>query len=156
MSYMTEETIFLDSSVFLRFFIDGVAVFENLPNSLVTSTNVIEEVTYVLIKQKARETEGKKLHYELLRFLRENPLQVTRIFKEIRKDIRTVLEGLTIRVLEPADFEEMWSAIETYGLLPNDALIAATCKINGIRKIATFDEDFKKVDFLEVSVPSSG
>ena len=68
MSYMTEETIFLDSSVFLRFFIDGVAVFENLPNSLVTSTNVIEEVTYVLIKQKARETEGKKLHYELLRF----------------------------------------------------------------------------------------
>ncbi len=32
----------------------------------------------------------------------------------------------------------------------------ATCKVNGIRKIATFDEDFKKVDFLEVSVPSSG
>ncbi|MEM4945846.1 MAG: PIN domain-containing protein [Archaeoglobaceae archaeon] len=34
--------------------------------------------------------------------------------------------------------------------MPNDALIAATCKHYGIKKIATFDEDFKKVDFLEI------
>ncbi|WP_230972195.1 PIN domain-containing protein [Archaeoglobus neptunius] len=40
--------------------------------------------------------------------------------------------------------------IEKYKLLPNDALIAATCKHYGIKKIATFDEDFKRVDFLEV------
>ncbi|MCS7131078.1 MAG: PIN domain-containing protein [Archaeoglobaceae archaeon] len=40
--------------------------------------------------------------------------------------------------------------ISKYGLLPNDALIAATCKHYGIKKIATFDEDFKRVDFLEV------
>nr|WP_257640101.1 MULTISPECIES: PIN domain-containing protein [Archaeoglobus] len=37
-----------------------------------------------------------------------------------------------------------------FGLLPNDALIAATCKHFGIKKIATFDEDFRRVDFLEV------
>ena len=29
-------------------------------------------------------------------------------------------------------------------------LIAATCKYYDIRKIATFDSDFDKVDFLEV------
>ena len=40
--------------------------------------------------------------------------------------------------------------ITRYGLLPNDALIAATCKHHGIRKIATFDPDFKRVDFLEI------
>ena len=40
--------------------------------------------------------------------------------------------------------------IEKYKLLPNDALIAATCKYYGISKIATFDEDFQKVDFLKV------
>jgi len=40
--------------------------------------------------------------------------------------------------------------ITKYGLLPNDALIAATCKYHGIQKIATFDPDFKRVDFLEV------
>ena len=43
--------------------------------------------------------------------------------------------------------------IKKYGLLPNDALIAATCKHYGIRKIATFDSDFKRVDFLEVIMP---
>jgi len=37
-----------------------------------------------------------------------------------------------------------------YGLLPNDALIAATCKHHGISKIAAFDPDFKRVDFLEI------
>ncbi len=31
-----------------------------------------------------------------------------------------------------------------------NALIAATCKYYGIRKIATFDEDFERVYFLEV------
>jgi len=37
-----------------------------------------------------------------------------------------------------------------YKLLPDDALIVATCKHHGIRKIATFDPDFKRVDFLEI------
>ena len=40
-----------------------------------------------------------------------------------------------------------------YKLLPNDAFIAATCKHHGIRKIATFDPDFDRVDFLEVITP---
>jgi len=31
-----------------------------------------------------------------------------------------------------------------------NAVIAATCKENGITKIATFDSDFKRLDFLEV------
>ncbi|MCD6456980.1 MAG: PIN domain-containing protein [Methanophagales archaeon] len=37
--------------------------------------------------------------------------------------------------------------------MPNDALIAATCKHHGINKIATFDPDFERVDFLEIITP---
>ncbi len=37
-----------------------------------------------------------------------------------------------------------------YKLLPNDALIAATCKTYGIDAIATFDKDFKRVLQLRV------
>ncbi len=37
-----------------------------------------------------------------------------------------------------------------YTLLPNDALIAATCKYHGIRKIITFDSDFESVEFIEI------
>ncbi|AKD53725.1 type II toxin-antitoxin system VapC family toxin [Spirosoma radiotolerans] len=32
--------------------------------------------------------------------------------------------------------------MEKYNLLPNDALILATCKLNGIEKIASYDADF--------------
>lgn len=39
---------------------------------------------------------------------------------------------------------------EKYALLTNDAIIVATCKYYEIQKIATFDEDFKKVDFIEI------
>ncbi len=46
--------------------------------------------------------------------------------------------------------EDVVEIIQKYGLLPNDALIVATCKYYGIKKIATFDEDFKRVDFLDV------
>ena len=44
----------------------------------------------------------------------------------------------------------MWNMVEKYGLLPNDALIVATCKYYGIKKIATLDEDFKRVKFLKL------
>ena len=45
------------------------------------------------------------------------------------------------------------SLASKYKLLPNDALIAATCKQYGIAKIATFDSDFERIDFLEVNTP---
>ena len=35
-----------------------------------------------------------------------------------------------------------------YKLLPNDALIVATCRAHGIENIATFDEDFERVPWL--------
>ncbi|WP_461067293.1 type II toxin-antitoxin system VapC family toxin [Spirosoma horti] len=33
--------------------------------------------------------------------------------------------------------------MEKYNLLPNDALILATCKLNGIEQIASYDADFE-------------
>ena len=33
--------------------------------------------------------------------------------------------------------------MEQYNLLPNDALILATCKLNGITQIASYDADFE-------------
>jgi hypothetical protein len=35
-------------------------------------------------------------------------------------------------------------------LLPNDSLIVACCRYYGVNKIATFDEDFKKVPDFEI------
>lgn len=35
------------------------------------------------------------------------------------------------------------SYMEKYNLLPNDALILATCKLNGISRIASYEADFE-------------
>ena len=39
--------------------------------------------------------------------------------------------------------EDAISLMDTYGLLPNDAIILATCKFYGIKYLISFDEDFK-------------
>ena len=147
---MTGEVIFVDSSVFLAFFVDGIDIFGKLIGLLVTSTNVIEEVTYVLIKEQAKDVTGISRHYDLLTYLRENPDTVKQIAGEIISDVSSLLNALKIVVLAPASYSEMFDVVKNYGLLPNDALIVATCRYYGIKKIATFDEDFKRVDFLEV------
>ncbi len=148
---MTGEPIFVDSSVFLSFFIDGVDTFKDLKESeLITSINVAEEVAYVLIKEKAKNISRIEKHYELLKYLRGNPSFIKNISKEVISDIVTVIEEYDIKVLSPAPHLLMFKIVEDYGLLPNDALIAATCKYYGIKRIATLDEDFNRIDFLEV------
>jgi len=53
----------------------------------------------------------------------------------------------------PDDLKELLRIVREYHLLPDDALIAATCRHHGIKKIATFDDDFRRVDFLEIVSP---
>ena len=134
--------VFIDSSVFLDFLegkekaktiLEEYSGLEGCINSIVFS-----EVLYVYIKA---ETEMKS--YEL----KKHPELVKSVeLKEIEDLLgryRTLDVGEAVQ--SKADV-----LIKKYGLLPNDALIAATCKHYDIRKIATFDSDFDRVDFLEV------
>ncbi|AEA46572.1 PIN domain-containing protein [Archaeoglobus veneficus] len=62
-----------------------------------------------------------------------------------------MLDDFYITVLRDyQNVTKIWELMRNCKLLPNDALIAATCKHYRIRKIATFDGDFKRVEFLEV------
>jgi predicted nucleic acid-binding protein len=48
------------------------------------------------------------------------------------------------------DLKLIENVARTCRLMPNDAVIAATCKFYDIKKLATFDDDFNRVDFLEI------
>lgn len=62
-----------------------------------------------------------------------------------------LLDDFYITVLRDyQDVTEILKLMKKYKLLPNDAVIAATCKHYGIKRIATFDEDFRRVGFLEI------
>ncbi|OYT55847.1 MAG: ribonuclease VapC [Desulfurococcales archaeon ex4484_217_2] len=114
---------------------------------------VYSEVIYIAIKlltrKKAYELkenpESIKKAYEL----KENPESIKNAIKAISKHaefIQTYFKELEINdKVKQIAIEIM----KEYGLLPNDALIAATCKYYGIDVILTFDEDFKRIPWLK-------
>ncbi|WP_460982594.1 PIN domain-containing protein [Spirosoma fluminis] len=53
-----------------------------------------------------------------------------------------VLSMLTFLEPGPAVVPLYLQYMEQYNLLPNDALILATCKLNGISQLASYDSDF--------------
>jgi len=99
---------------------------EYIDEEFLTSISVVEE-TFFVLKRLTRESNS-----------------------EIAKKVKTLIEGLEIDVIDQLPFSEFLEVFGNYELLPNDALIAATCKHHGLKRIATFDDDFKRVDFLEV------
>ena len=136
--------VFIDSNVFLLL-LEEDANAKNLLLNLVKqkyelfkNSIVFSEVLYTVL----RAVTGLK-PFELKKkgFVIDNEI-LRRVIKllDITKSLE-LNEKIEILSLE---------TMQKYNLLPNDALIAATCKYYGISKIATFDEDFEKVDFLEV------
>ena len=67
----------------------------------------------------------------------------------VRSDVVPVLELFTPLPLA-ASPHEVTAYMERYGLMPADAMIALTCEAYGIKTIATLDEDFKRIPWLEV------
>jgi hypothetical protein len=126
-------TIFLDTNFLISLIVDTEfterakqIVKKYIDEDLVVSVTVVEETLFILKKLTRRSNE------------------------EIVREVEKVFNGLEIYVLEHQPYAEFLNVFRRHKLLPNDALIAATCKHHGIKKIATFDEDFRRVDFLEV------
>jgi len=111
--------------------------------------NVFEETVFILIREELK-SKGFSGFYEQKRFVEKHD------YKElgIHRKFMVFINKAGILVLENrVDLDVFLDILERYRLLPNDALIAATCRHYGIKKIATFDEDFRRVDFLEVLEP---
>ncbi len=142
---MRTSSVFIDSNVIVRYFAGDTAAkkildpviygeVEGYINSIVYS-----EVIYITMKL----ITGKKA-YEL----KEDPDAVKNAIRKLRDQIeflRTFFKELEINdKIKQLSVE----IIEQYGLLPNDALIAASCKHYSIGTILTFDEDFKRIPWL--------
>ncbi len=146
------ENCFIDTSVILKVIIENkVELLEKLSEyTLHTSTNVLEEAGFKIIITSVLE----ELKAERLSFFKIKDEFERGIGEKIIAGRLHILNFLKSRfIVLPIDevvFDISKEIVEKFKLLPNDALIAATCKHHGINKIASFDEDFKRVDFLEV------
>ncbi|MEB2835676.1 MAG: PIN domain-containing protein [Desulfurococcales archaeon] len=84
--------------------------------------------------------------YKLKELIAKQDEKVKNLLEE---DVRPLL--LLFNLITPeTSVEELLSLVESYGLLPNDALIAVAALKHGISTIATFDEDFRRVPWLKV------
>ena len=84
--------------------------------------------------------------YKLKELITKQDEKVKNLLEE---DVRPLLSLFNL-ITPETSVEELLNLIESYGLLPNDALIAVAALKHGISTIATFDEDFKRIPWLKV------
>ena len=158
---MQNHSVFIDTSLFVRSLIAGDKGLENLlyrylegELTLFTGLGVLEETYYKLISLVTQALTGKTGVHAVKREWKRNE-DISKNVK-VRFDVLLKLIDIGAILVVPTTisiFKRSYEISREYGLFPNDALIAATCESYEIRKIATYDKDFEKVDFLEVFVP---
>ena len=130
--------IFLDSNIWLRYFLKDNNQFESVEKLL----NSIEE--------------GKYLPYTSSIVLMEIAFVLSRLYKKLNKEIITCLEAIletrNITILEETDSKIAFSYYKELGIKFSDCLIASQIPKDII--FITYDSDFPKIKSLNVKNPS--
>ncbi len=101
------------------------------------------------MKLTAANLHGIYSHCETLKRIKTNEKTYELCLKKADEFYHSICdEGITV-VSSLPPWKLVLEVMEKYHLLLNDALIASTCKYYGIKKIASFNEDFDRVKFLE-------
>ena len=148
------EKIVVDTNVLVNFFLKTGLIgkakdtikYVLTKSTPIVFTNILEETTFILIREELTH-KGIERFYDQRNFIEKNGYESLFVY---RKFIEFLTEFDILILENRCDIEDFRNIMEKFRLLPNNALIAATCKHYGIKKIATFDEDFKRVDFLEI------
>ena len=124
-------------------------------NEAVTSQNVIEETFFKLLYLETERLFGKTGKGIVKEKFRSHPEKYQKVKAYMTKFLIGGINAGSIVLLENNEhiIHEFVEIAYHYSLLPNDALIAATCKYHGIQKIVTFDANFKDVDYLNIVKP---
>ncbi len=161
------ERIYIDSTIFVSHHSKDAAnrkectefmsTVENGNINAATSSVVIDETTYILLKFKAAEILDTHKHYKILDALRHDRNVFDEAWEVAQKHIdyvdalraKDVLQIIT-QTADPIATMEL--AIK-YQLLPRDASHLGIMRKNLINNIATNDSDFEQIDNTNVWVP---
>jgi len=145
--------IFIDTNVIV-YYLHAVEPYATIVEpylrgeELATSLRVVDEALFTLMRMKAWRDLGIKRVEDLRRYIRS---QGCRGFEDVMSSLTKFVKELDVRVLrDEGSYEELVDVVARYGLMPSDALIAVTCRHYEIDRVATFDEDFKRIPWLKV------
>ena len=150
---MSRSEVFVDSSVLVGLHLgdpkarDLVRETINQGNILVINPVVFSETVYKVMFTLAIQ-DGLKGPRDLKKHLSEYLF----VYKKVDESLKKLRDAGFLRILPISEKTiELASEIgEKYQLLPNDALIVATCAEHEIERILTFDSDFEKVPLIKV------
>jgi len=148
------EPVFLDSSIihgYLRGDLRAKDIVLNKQYIFYINDVVVNEVAFSILKSLYEDYYGKYKFYSLKDRVEELDAAILRGYDIVLEFIdRLISKGQLIYLMMTLDVVyTAFDIAKEYGLLPADALIAATCKHYGIETIATFDEDFKRIPWLK-------
>ncbi|MBI2654804.1 PIN domain-containing protein [Candidatus Woesearchaeota archaeon] len=151
------ENIFIDTNSFISFLTDDKEKADKIENiisdknkEIYTSYNVLNEVKFIMLIDKAMKVLKTDKKGELIKFIKNNEEirnQIMEKYLQFYANIKYRIKILMIN--DDAEILSCKISID-HGLLPTDASIAAMMKLKGIKKILTRDSDFKKVNGIEV------
>ena len=115
--------------------------FTSVPGTCAASMSVNEEGFFVGLRLIAEDEFGITGTAKLKEHIRDEGYGFA---DEFIRNLNDVFSGLAI-VPDSSNPSLITDIARTHALLPNDALIVATCREHAILKIATFDRDFSKI-----------
>ena len=166
LSEFSEGRIFIDTNIFAYHHLDHPKYGDNSTEFLervesgeinaITSIIVLDEVIFVLLREKGKELMGTDKTWKVLENLKKDfsfykeCFEVVDIFIEY---IKYMGNQLKIVGFSPPSFFNSIKYCHDYSLFPRDAQIVAILENEAIKDIATNDDDFKRVEFLRVWEP---
>ena len=143
----------VDTNIFIQYLLDGDRATEAeellaFHADLAVTISILDEVEFVIIRQLAKKRLGIRSLKKLKTYIRSKGLDFA---FDVLEKYTNMIQEFEITVLR--DYVEPYELLETmnkYRLTPSDAIIALTCKHYGIDTIITFDEDFKRIQWLNV------
>ncbi|NJE03993.1 type II toxin-antitoxin system VapC family toxin [Thermococcus sp. MV11] len=149
---MSRSEVFIDSSVLVGLHLGDERARELVEraieegHTLLTNPIVFSETVYKVMFTLAIQ-DGLKGTYDLTKHLNDYIF----VYEKVKESLER-LSGAGFLKVAPITENTIKLAAElgkAHNLLPNDAIIVATCREHGIKLILTFDSDFKRVPFLK-------
>lgn len=124
-----------------------------------TSTLVVDEVTYILLKQKASELLAENKHYKILEELKKDRDLFSQCWEIAQKHVNYILaleqKNVLKVITQMPDLEMFSSTIDRYHLLPRNATHLSIMLSLNIPNIVTTDKDFDRINEIGVWKPES-
>jgi hypothetical protein len=115
--------------------------YSSFPGTCAVSMSVYEEAFFVGLRLIAEDEFGITSTGKLKEHIRDDGYGFA---DEFISHLNEIFSGLVV-VTDSSDLQLIEDIARTHALLPNDALIVATCREHAIPKIASFDRDFSVV-----------